>query len=54
MGNHSEGVSAKTIERQTAKIPPDVYLWTAVAAMVTSLTLKICKQEHRHFLSGSG
>ncbi|WP_300600024.1 hypothetical protein [Niabella sp.] len=52
MGNHSEGVSAKIIEQQTAKIPSDVYLWSAVAAMVTSLTLKICKQNHRALFIG--
>ncbi|MCD2422053.1 hypothetical protein LQ567_04720 [Niabella pedocola] len=52
MSNHSEGKTAKSIEQQTARIPSDVYLWTAVAAMVTSLTLKICKQDHRALFIG--
>ena len=43
---HSEGHIAKNIEEQTAKIPSDVYLWSAVAAMGVSLTLKCMKQNH--------
>ena len=27
---HSEGVVAKTIEQQTAKLPSDVFLWAAL------------------------
>ncbi|WP_158857795.1 hypothetical protein [Lunatibacter salilacus] len=40
-----EGKLAKTIESQTAKIPSDVYLWSALSAMAASLTLKILKQD---------
>ncbi|MCF3107600.1 hypothetical protein LL912_02295 [Niabella sp. CC-SYL272] len=50
--NHSEGKTAKSIEQQTAKIPSDVYLWTAVTAMATSLTFKLFKQDHRALFIG--
>lgn len=40
-----EGKVAKTIENQTAKIPSDVYLWSALSSMAASLTLKLCKQD---------
>jgi hypothetical protein len=40
-----EGRLAKTIEQQTASLPSDVYLWTAVAAMGVSLTLKLLKKD---------
>tara|TARA_R110002020_G_scaffold254617_1_gene468360 strand:- start:42643 stop:42882 length:240 start_codon:yes stop_codon:yes gene_type:complete len=38
-----EGVVAKTIESQTAKIPSDVFLWSSLSAMGVSLCLKACK-----------
>ena len=38
---HSEGVVAKTIEKQTAKLPSDTFLWLAVAAMAGSATLQM-------------
>jgi hypothetical protein len=41
-----EGQVAKTIEEQTAKIPSDVFLWSAISAMGVSLTLKILKKDH--------
>jgi hypothetical protein len=46
MANHKEGEVAKTIENQTAKIPSDVYLWSALGSMGVSLTLKIMRQDH--------
>ncbi|MFN2500583.1 MAG: hypothetical protein ABR530_01055 [Pyrinomonadaceae bacterium] len=33
---HSEGVIARTIEEQTAKLPSDTFLWAAVGAMAAS------------------
>ena len=44
---HSEGVVARTIEEQTAKLPSDVFLWAAGASIVGSLTLQFTghKQE---------
>ena len=41
-----EGPVAKGIEKQTAKIPSDVFLWAAIGAMATSLTLKIIGRKH--------
>lgn len=42
--NKKEGKVAKTIENQTAKIPSDVFLWSSIASMGASLTLKIFQQ----------
>ena len=41
-----EGKVAKAIEEQTAKLPSDLFLWTAVGCMTASLTLKVLKQDH--------
>jgi len=41
-----EGPVAKAIESQTSRIPSDVFLWSAVGAMATSLTLKLLKKDH--------
>ena len=42
----TEGAVATTIEKQTAKIPSDVFLWAALGAMAGSLTLKIAGRKH--------
>ena len=34
---HSEGKVARTIEEQTAKVPSDVWLWAAFAAIGVSM-----------------
>ncbi len=44
--DHKEGKLAKTIEDKTAEIPSDIYLWTSIAAMGVSLTLKLMKQNN--------
>lgn len=44
--NAEEGTVAKKIESVTAKVPSDVYLWTAMAAMSTSLCLKLMRRPH--------
>ena len=36
-----EGPVARTIERQTAKLPSDLFLWAAGAAVIASLALEI-------------
>jgi hypothetical protein len=36
-----EGEVAKTLEKVTANIPSDIYLWSAVASMAVSFTLKL-------------
>ena len=37
---HTEGKVATAIERQTAKLPSDTFLWAAGASILGSLTLK--------------
>jgi hypothetical protein len=39
--DHREGILAKTIEEQTAKLPSDTFLWAATGSIAASLTLKI-------------
>lgn len=43
--SHREGPIARTIEEQTAKLPSDTFLWTALACMAASLTLKLMKKD---------
>ena len=38
---HREGGVAKAIEQQTAKIPSDVFLWTAMGAIGASLFMEL-------------
>lgn len=40
-GEHTEGRVARAIEKQTAKLPSDLFLWAAVGAISTSLSLQI-------------
>jgi len=37
----TEGKTAKAIEKQTSKIPSDVFLWSALGSMAVSAGLKI-------------
>jgi hypothetical protein len=43
---HSEGMVARTIEEQTAKLPSDLFLWAAYGAIGTSLFLKMSGRNH--------
>lgn len=43
---HKEGPVAEAIEEQTAKLPSDIFLWAALAAMGTSLTLQLMGKRH--------
>lgn len=43
---YSEGVVAKTIEKQTAKLPSDTFLWAAIGAMATSAMLQAMGNKH--------
>ncbi|MFL9844773.1 hypothetical protein [Flavobacterium rhizosphaerae] len=38
--DRTEGTVAKAIEKQTAKLPSDIFLWAALGSMATSATLK--------------
>lgn len=49
---HKEGKTAKLLEDQTARIPSDVYLWTAVGTMVISLSLFCTKNKHASIFFG--
>ena len=39
--DHTEGPLAKAIEKQTSKLPSDLFLWAALGSMGASATLKI-------------
>ncbi len=42
---YPEGRVASTIERQTAKVPSDLFLWAAGASIAGSLTLKMMNRD---------
>ena len=48
---HSEGIVAKTIEQQTAKLPSDLFLWSAVGGMAVSAVMELTghKDKSRFF-----
>jgi len=43
---HREGVVARTIEEQTAKLPSDTFLWLAFGSIAGSLALKFLGRSH--------
>jgi hypothetical protein len=43
---HSEGPIARTIEQQTAKLPSDMFLWSAVGAMGASAVFQLLGKKH--------
>jgi len=47
-----EGKVAEVIESQTSKLPSDVFLWAAVGAMATALTLQMIRQKHLSLFIG--
>ena len=50
--DHSEGVVARTLEAQTAKLPSDVWLWAAFASMGASLGLQMAGRRHDSLFIG--
>lgn len=38
---HREGIVARTIEAQTAKLPSDTFLWAAVGSIIISAALQV-------------
>lgn len=42
---HREGMIAKAIEQQTAKLPSDTFLWAAGGAIAGSLALKMAGRD---------
>jgi hypothetical protein len=49
---HNEGRTAKMIEQQTAKLPSDLFLWAAGAAMVSSFVLQTMGERDRSLFIG--
>jgi hypothetical protein len=45
---HSEGVIARTIEEQTAKLPSDTFLWAAFGSMGLSLILRLTDRKESY------
>ena len=41
---HTEGVVARSIEQQTAKVPSDMFLWAALGSMGVSAALQLMKK----------
>jgi hypothetical protein len=52
-GQHSEGTVARTIEEQTAKLPSDVFLWSAVGAMGASAVAGLMGNKHVSLFIGN-
>ena len=50
-GGEKEGVVAKTIEQQTAKLPSDWFLWAAIGGMGVSAVMELAgwKSKSRFF-----
>lgn len=50
--DQTEGTVARTIERQTAKLPSDTFLWAAVGSMAVSVGLQIAGNKHASVFVG--
>ena len=48
----TEGPVAKSIERQTSRVPSDVFLWAAVGAIGVSLVLQTMNRRERSLFFG--
>ena len=49
---HSEGVVARTIEDQTARLPSDTFLWAALGAMGLAFFLQSSGRRHTALFVG--
>ena len=49
---HKEGPVAKAIEKQTAKLPSDIFLWAAFGSIGLSLAFKIAGKAHNALFVG--
>jgi hypothetical protein len=47
-----EGRVAAAIERRTAKLPSDLFLWAAGASIIGSLALKLSNRNHESLFVG--
>jgi hypothetical protein len=50
--SHKEGKVAKAIENQTAKMPSDWFLWTALSCLAVSAGLLIAGRGHASLFAG--
>jgi hypothetical protein len=50
--DHSEGVVARTLEEQTAKLPSDIWLWAAFGSMGISLFLRLNERKDESLFVG--
>jgi hypothetical protein len=50
--DHSEGAVARTIEKQTAKLPSDTFLWLALGSMAASAALQVAGNKHASMFVG--
>ena len=44
--DHKEGQVARGIEKQTAKLPSDIFLWVAIGTMAASAIIQFTKKKH--------
>lgn len=49
---HREGPVAKEIEKQTAKLPSDLFLWGALGTMLVSAALHVAGKRHSALMVG--
>lgn len=49
---YKEGPVAASIEKYTAKLPSDLFLWAALGSMAISATLKIMKKDDEALFVG--
>ncbi|WP_234734283.1 hypothetical protein [Tellurirhabdus bombi] len=50
--SHDEGIVARTIEEQTAKLPSDIFLWASLASMGASLFYKFQEENDKALFVG--
>ena len=48
----SEGQLARTLERETAKLPSDVWLWAAVGSMTAAAVFQASRKPHAALFVG--
>lgn len=50
--DHSEGIVARTMEQQTAKLPSDLWFWAAASAVGASLAYRLNGHPERSLFIG--
>lgn len=51
-GDHSEGILAKRIEQQTARLPSDFWLLAAGSSVLASLAFRAAGESHKSLFVG--